>query len=69
MSSFPTHHPARSESNHEAVRTPDLESRSTTLFLGRAWLTVYVLQHPREDLASTFSSYLSIYPSIYLSIW
>ena len=32
--------PARSESNHEAVRTPDLESRSTTLFLGRACRTV-----------------------------
>jgi hypothetical protein len=28
------------ESNHEAVRTPDLESRSPTLFLGRAWRTV-----------------------------
>ena len=39
VSSFPTHHPARSESNHEAVRTPDLESRSTTLFLGRACRT------------------------------
>jgi hypothetical protein len=39
VSSFPTRYPAPSESNHEAVRTPDLESRSPTLFLGRAWLT------------------------------
>ena len=39
MSSFPTHQSAPSESNHKAVRTPDLEFRSLTLFLGRAWLT------------------------------
>jgi hypothetical protein len=39
VSSFPTRYPEPSESNHEAARTPDLESRSPTLFLGRAWLT------------------------------
>jgi len=41
VSSFPTRYPAPSESSHEAVRTPDLESRLPTLFLGRAWRTAY----------------------------
>ena len=36
VSSFPTRYPEPSESSHEAVRTPDLESRSLTLFLCRA---------------------------------